>query len=50
MEDLINALAKGVLAVIIIFPITLVINRLNKKKKQKRPEFFISGLFLSNLD
>lgn len=38
MEDLINACAKGALAAVIIFPITLIINRWNKNKKYKEDE------------
>ena len=38
MDDLINALAKGVLAAVILFPISLIINRWNKRQKQKEEE------------
>lgn len=38
MEDLINALAKGAIAAIMLYPITLFIQRRNAKEKKKEEE------------
>lgn len=38
MEDLINAVAKGLLAAAMLYPITLFLQRRNAKEKKKEEE------------